>query len=345
VKLEVHLTRAPLRAPFVSSVDSVDVRELLLLRLEDADGCFGFGEAAPLPGHDGVRISDVQVGLEDCREVLGRGESLGHAELLRQCSALGVLPATLAAIDLALWDLAGRRAGVPVWRLLRADAVGEAIEVNATIGAIDRAGAADQAATAVRAGFRTLKLKVGVGDDAGRVAAVRAAAGPHVGLRLDANGVWSPLQAAASLRALEPAGIELCEEPVHGLEQIAELSALTSVPLAIDETAAQPGALERRVADAVCLKVARCGGIGRLLSAAALARASGYRLYLASMLDGPLGIAAGLHAAAAVAPELPCGLATLPLFADREDPLPARDGRIALPRGAGLGDDLERWYT
>ena len=67
-------------------------------------------------------------------------------------------------------------------------------------------------------------------------------------------------------------------------------------------------------------------------------------MYLASTLDGPLGIAAALHAAAVVRPERPCGLATLALFADREDPLPARDGRIAVPEGAGLGDGLISWY-
>ena len=67
-------------------------------------------------------------------------------------------------------------------------------------------------------------------------------------------------------------------------------------------------------------------------------------MYLASTLDGPLGIAAALHAAAAIRPDRPCGLATLALFADREDPLPASGGRIGLPSGPGLGDGLSDWY-
>ncbi len=81
------------------------------------------------------------------------------------------------------------------------------------------------------------------------------------------------------------------------------------------------------VADAVCLKISRCGGIGGLVAAAALVRSTGAEVYLASTLDGPLGIAAALHAAAALAsrgPVPPCGLATLDLFDGIADPLARR---------------------
>jgi L-alanine-DL-glutamate epimerase-like enolase superfamily enzyme len=94
------------------------------------------------------------------------------------------------------------------------------------------------------------------------------------------------------------------------------------------------------VADAVCLKISRCGGIGGLLAAAALVRASGAEVYLASTLDGPLGIAAAVHVAAALASRGPvphCGLATLGMFAGIEDPLPAHEGQIAVPSAPGLG--------
>jgi L-alanine-DL-glutamate epimerase-like enolase superfamily enzyme len=90
------------------------------------------------------------------------------------------------------------------------------------------------------------------------------------------------------------------------------------------------------VCDAVCLKIARYGGISGLIDASARARHAGYRVYLASTLDGPLGIAAALHAAAVVHPDLPCGLATLSLFVDVDDRLPALAGRIAVPAAPGL---------
>jgi L-alanine-DL-glutamate epimerase-like enolase superfamily enzyme len=107
----------------------------------------------------------------------------------------------------------------------------------------------------------------------------------------------------------------------------------------MDESAAVPGALASGATDAVCLKLGRCGGISGLLACATLVRASGAEPYVASTFDGPLGIAAAVHAAAALRIEAACGLATLGLFAD-EDAEPAalrpRDGAIAVPPGPGL---------
>ena len=209
--------------------------------------------------------------------------------------------------------------------------------VNATIGAEDRAGAAATADAARRAGFRCVKLKVGIGDDAGRVAAVRAALGPDVQLRLDANGAWTVDEAVRAITALAPAGLELVEEPVHGIGPLREVRERVAVRIAMDETAAEPGSLASGAADAVCLKLARCGGISGLLACASLVRASGAEPYVASTFDGPLGIAAALHAAAALRLEPACGLATLALFEDAgEHDLEARDGVIAVPREPGL---------
>jgi o-succinylbenzoate synthase len=344
VKLAIELIEARLRAPFVSARSSVTARRLGLVRLQAADGTVGHGEAAPLEGYDAASLGDVLAALDDCRDPLSHSDGEDREELLAQCARRAVLPHAVAAIDLALWDLAGRRAGQPVWRLLGATET-PSVEVNATIAAPDRSGAVAEAAVAREAGFRTLKLKVGTGDDAGRVAAVRAFAGPDMQVRLDANGAWSVEEAAAALRTLAPAGIELCEEPVHGLEQTEALDAATDVPIAIDETIQQPGALDRRVCDAVCLKIARGGGITGVIEQARRARAAGYEVYLASTLDGPLGIAAALHAAAAIAPDRPCGLATLGTFEDRHDPLPATNGRITAPVGPGLGEGLISWYS
>jgi L-alanine-DL-glutamate epimerase-like enolase superfamily enzyme len=343
VRLEIDLLEARMRAPVFSSRASVEVRPLLLVGLWASDGVVGHGEAAPLRGYDGVGIEDVRAALEDCRGALADSEGTDRSQLLAQCRRLAVLPQAVAAIDLALWDLAGRRAGEPVWRLLGAPEAAS-IDVNGTIASADRASAAAQAAALRAAGFRCLKVKVGLGDDAGRLAAVRAAAGPDISLRLDANGAWTAEEALASLRALAPAGIELCEEPVSGLEAVRRVSAQSSVRVSIDETAAQPGALDVRACDAVCLKISRCGGISGVLTDARRAQAAGYEVYLASTLDGPLGIAAALHAAAVLGPDRPCGLATLSLFEGRKDPLPASAGQIPAPTGPGLGEGLLDWY-
>jgi L-alanine-DL-glutamate epimerase-like enolase superfamily enzyme len=318
----------------------------LLVSLEAADGHVGHGEAAPLESFDGVGVGEVRAALEDCRQPLSQsdGADTEREQVRDACRRVAMLPQAVAAIDLALWDLAGRRARAPIWQLLRPSSSTPEVEVNATIASADRAGAAREAAAARAAGFGTVKVKVGIGDDAGRVAAVRAAAGPAMAIRLDANGAWTVAEARATLDALAPAGIELCEEPVRGARELAECSEVTEVPLAIDETAAEPGALDRRLCAAACLKISRCGGISDTLDAATRARRAGYQVYLASTLDGPLGIAAALHAAAAIGPDRPSGLATLGRFEGRLDPFPSRAGRMRPPIGCGLGDGLLGWY-
>jgi o-succinylbenzoate synthase len=344
MNLDIDLLWARLRAPFVSASGSLRERGLVRVRLEDSHGHPGIGEAAPLPEYHGVSVEDVLEALGACQAILAAmPPSASPREALAEWTRIAPLPA-VAAVDMALWDLEGRRAGQPLWRLLGAKAA-EPVEVNYTIAAADRAGAAAQADEARAAGFRCVKAKAGLGDDAGRLAAVRAVLGRDVALRLDANGAWSVEEAIASLRVLAPVGIELCEEPVHGLEQTrAVAAAVPEVAIALDETASGAGALEDRVCQAVCLKIAACGGITGLLEAARQARAAGYEVYLASTLDGPLGIAAALHTAAVLRPDRPCGLATLGLFAERHDPWPANAGRIEVPAGAGLGDGLAGWY-
>jgi L-alanine-DL-glutamate epimerase-like enolase superfamily enzyme len=339
MKMVVRRHALRLREPLQSAYGAVAERELLIVAITDEDGVSGYGEAAPLEAYDGVSIARVQAALELYRPVIEGATGMNGAEVVDACRRVDDLPEAFAAIDLALWDRAGRRSGKPIASLVT-DAPARTVAVNATLSAIDRAGAALQAELAVEQEFKCLKIKVGVGDDPGRVAAVRAVAGPHVALRVDANGAWDVEQAVRNIEALAPAGLELVEEPVHGLAGMREVRRRVATRVAIDETAAEHGALTAGVADAVCLKISRCGGISGLLAAAALVRASGAEVYVASTLDGPLGVAAGVHAAAALASRgaLPaCGLATLAMFEGIADPLAAAHGEIALPLGPGLG--------
>jgi L-alanine-DL-glutamate epimerase-like enolase superfamily enzyme len=343
MRLEVTPVRLALQTPLVTAWGELREREILRVRLAWSADDYGIGEAAPLELYDGVSLGAAAAALDAYGELLRSADARsGHAELLAACAAERDLPQALAAIDLALWDRAGRRTGRPVARLLAAGAAAR-VPVNATLGAEDRAGAAAQAAEAARAGFGCVKVKVGIGDDAGRLAAVRAAAGPDMAIRVDANGAWStPHEAIANLRALAPTGLEYAEEPIHGVDALAAVRAARVVPVAMDETAAEPGAAGSGATDAVCLKIARCGGITGLMRDARAARDAGSEVYVASSLDGPLGVAAGVHAAAALAAGGPlpwCGLATLETFERLEGLLPVHGGAIAVPDGPGLVGD------
>ncbi len=339
MKLDFERRSLRFKHPLRTSYGELGKRELLIVSVTGDDGVAGYGEAAALEPYDGVSLSRAQAALERYAPVLAGAKGVNGAQILDACRRVDDLPQALAAVDLALWDRGGRISGRSVASLIT-DTPPPTVRVNAALAAVDRAEAARQAAAAIEDGFDCIKVKVGLGDDAGRVAAVRAAAGPEVALRLDANGAWDVEEAVRAIDALAPAGLELVEEPVHGIQDVRRVRERVAVRVAIDETAAEHGALGAGVADAVCLKISRCGGIGGLLVAATLVRASGAEAYVSSTLDGPLGVAAGVHAAAALASRGPvphCGLATLSLFAEIEDPLRARNGLIAVPSGPGLG--------
>jgi L-alanine-DL-glutamate epimerase-like enolase superfamily enzyme len=334
VEHATHRLATPLRTAY----GDVAQRELFTLRLTAADGVTGRGEAAPLEPYDGVPAELVERALERYAAVLADGDGMTGPQLVDACREVADLPQALAAVDLALWDAAGRRAGRPLAEMLTDDPRPD-VPVNATIGATDRAAAVQAAAAAADAGFGCVKVKVGTGDDDGRLAAVRRAVGPYVALRIDANGAWEVDEAVAAIERLARHELELVEEPVSGIAALRSVRERVAVRIAMDETAAEHGAIASGAADAVCLKLSRAGGIGALLAQAALVRALGAEVYLASTLDGPLGIAAALHCAAALRVELPCGLATLPLVGNGfGDPLPVHHGRIRLPAGPGLGD-------
>jgi L-Ala-D/L-Glu epimerase len=329
VGLSLRTVRYALRAPIRASWGEIRARETIRVRLDFPDGTHGEGEAAPLEPFDGVSLDAVRSALDGYAEVLKHAEPT--ADVLAACKAERDLPQALAAIDLALWDHASRRTNIPLAKLIHPLAADE-VAVNATIGADDRAGAAAAAAQAVRDGFRCVKVKVGIGDDAGRLAAVRAAVGPDVQMRVDANGAWrTPEEALQNLRMLAPVGLELCEEPIHGVEGLRAVAAESPVRIAMDETHA-PGS---GAAQLVCLKISR-GGISAVLEDARAAREAGSGVYLTSTFDGPLGIAAAVHTAAALRISRPCGLATLANFAEATGAPEPRGGTIRVPSDPGL---------
>jgi O-succinylbenzoate synthase len=216
--------------------------------------------------------------------------------------------------------------------------VRERVAVNALVPALPAEAAARAAADAAASGFGTVKVKVGTGAaaDLDRVAAVRAAVGPRVQLRVDANGTWDLEEAAALVSRLSRYDIELVEEPVAGIEELARLRRRVSVPVAADESLRSlddARALARLGAtDAAVVKVQPLGGVRPAL---AVAEASAVPVIVSSMLETSIGLATGL-ALAACLPELPyaCGLGTAALLAADvvAEPLVAVNGWLEVRR-------------
>lgn len=315
--------RVPLRRPFVTAGGVVADRELVVVRLEDDEGTPGWGEAAPFEPYDGIAIDDVW-------RALAAGPPARDAP-----------PQARTAWELSELDLQARRRGRPL-----GTPGADAIPVNLTLPAGPADEVAAAAAAGLRDGYSCFKLKVGLPDDEERVAAVRGAIGAWPALRVDANGAWSATEAVERIDELGRFDLELVEQPCATLEELAEVRARTTLPIAADEpirTAADVlRAAELGACDVVNVKLAGSGGLGPARDALRAAEEAGMRAWLSSTLDGPWAIAAALQLAAEQRLTLACGLATLDLFdarLARALPRP-RNGLMAVPSGPGLGVDV-----
>jgi O-succinylbenzoate synthase len=216
-------------------------------------------------------------------------------------------------------------------------AVRDDVEVNALVPALAPDAAARLAAEFVSEGFRTIKIKVGpTATDESRVWAIRDAVGPTVKLRLDCNGTWDIDTAVAVINRLAAVDLEIIEQPVAMLDELARLRRLVSVPLAADESVRSTEDARRLAAldaaDAVVVKVQCVGGFSAAME---IGDAVGRPVIVSSLYETSVGLAVGLALAAAL-PELPyaCGLATAgALAADVvTDPLLAVGGRLRVRR-------------
>jgi L-alanine-DL-glutamate epimerase-like enolase superfamily enzyme len=341
--IEVIPYALPFAEPYLTARGALMRREMVLLRVRDGDGVVGLGEAVPLALRGGVSLSVV------VRELERWGET-------REVDGLSA-PAR-CAVETALMDLRGRRIGEGLGEGVR----DEAVPCNATLVAGPPDAVAVEAERWARDGFTTFKLKLGAETaknipqggfsrtrDVEQVRAVRSTLGPGLRIRVDANEAWDLETAKATLAALEPFEVELAEQPVAGLEAMAALAANTSIPLAADESVATLAEAEEAVTLGACtytgIKLSKVGGPEKALAIADVLPA-----YVASALDGPVGIAAAAQVALSLAetghPErlhLAHGLATQRLFASTIAAVECEvhDGMLHLPSGPGLGVEID----
>ena len=214
-----------------------------------------------------------------------------------------------AAMDVALHDLAARRAGVSLVELLGGAAGEQRVPTDVTVSAGEPDELAATTAKRTTEGFTVLKLKVGTDatTDVARVRAVRDAA-PDARIRVDANQGWTAEEAISVIRALEDAGlgIEFVEQPVdrYDVAGLARVTGAVDTPVMADESVFAPRDLEavidRRAADLVNVKLAKCGGLGVARDLLERARAAGMGTIVGSMMEGPIGVGAAAALVAAV---------------------------------------------
>jgi muconate cycloisomerase len=289
----VHLRK---RFPLRISRGDIAGSDNLFMSLT-AGGLTGWGEMAPGATEGAATTAEGRAMLEAfCAE----GLPGSIHETWAAARAAGVAPCAMAALDMALWDLAAKRAGMPLHRLLGLPR--RARPSSVTVGINPPEVVRERVPVLLAQGARALKVKLGspegVEADQAIFAAVQEAAeGSGAPLRVDANGGWSPDGARRMMAWLAARGAEYVEQPLaEGLEDaLPALFRGRALPIFVDESCRVSGdvpALAPSV-DGVNLKLMKCGGITEALRIVATARAHGLQTMIGCMGESSVSIAAG----------------------------------------------------
>ncbi len=332
------------------------VSPFVLVRLHTDEGLVGLGEVSCTPiwsGEDQVTaVHYIQTYLAPL--LIGADPTAVQRLSATMDRVLAGNPFTKAGVEMALWDLLGKVAGLPLYRLLGGP-VRDYVPTKFSVSGVEPERAAAIAAWAVEQGFTAMKVKVGVDpeQDVARVRAVREAVGPGVRLGVDANGGWSPRVAVPTIRRLCEYDILFAEQPVAPLDitWMADVRRQVPVPVMADEsvnTAQDAMALARAgAADILSVYIGKGGGIGAARKVAAIAEAAGLTCTVGSNLELGVASAAMIHLAMASpgvgAEQFPCDILG-PFFYEGDvlaEPLPITAGAARPLERPGLGVELD----
>jgi D-galactarolactone cycloisomerase len=356
VAIEARTYRVPIAVPLRTSFGVMHDRPAVVVRVRDADGTEGWGEAwcnFPTVGaeHRARLINDV-VGPR----FVGRafeGPAAAYLDVSRalevlviQTAEVGPIAQALAGIDIALWDLAARKAKVPLYQALGGDAaVVDSVPVYAS--GLNPEFPERIATERQRGGHRAFKLKIGFERklDLRNLAALRDALGPDATMMVDANQGYDLDTAVAMADAIAPFNLAWYEEPMRADAPLAvwqTLAAASKVPLAGGENlrgAEFDQAIRAGVFAVVQPDVAKWGGFSGTLPVARQTVAAG-RMFCPHWLTGGIGLVASLHLLAAAGGPglLEFDANPNPLREMLGGPLLGIDeGRVKVSQGLGLG--------
>ncbi len=310
-KLEAIPVRVPLKAGMVTKTAHGDhhTSDYVVVRVYTDDGIIGLGEATVSALWSGETSKSCVSALHDLIGPALVGSDPAQISLLRKRMdfLIKVNPFTKAAVEMALWDIAGKARGVPVYELLGGK-VREIIPTKMMIGAFEVPHVQALAKQFLDWGIKCLKVKVGLdlAGDMARVKAVRDVAGPDIALTIDANCGWNVTTARIALERLRPFHLLVAEQPIlpGDTEAMASLRP-SGIPIMADESvftlADAWNVLRAHAADVVSIYPGKNGGIAASIEIAHVAAAAGVPCHIGSNLELGIGSAAMLHLAVAVA--------------------------------------------
>jgi muconate cycloisomerase len=343
----------PMLKPVIMAGEEVARADNVLVRVETGDGLVGWGEAASAPLMTGETLESIVAAVHFL------GSALRGREVLDISGALTAMHGRMygnngakAAIEIALYDLAGRATAKPVHALLGEKKRGR-MALLAVVGGGDFDGDLQDAAKKKATGFTAYKIKVGIDTaerDAERTRAICRLLGPDLLISADANQGFSTVEALDFVRAVEGSGLGFFEQPVaaEDLDGMAQVAAVTDIAIGADEGIHSLDDIERhrerKAARGVSLKAIKLGGIGAVIEASRLCDRLGMSVNISCKTgESSIACAAALHAATVI-PGLAWGL-TLTHTALGEDitahPLPTARGHADALDRPGLGIEVD----
>lgn len=308
-KVEIGEVRIPLRVPFKTSLRTVSEVNDIIVRITADNGMVGYGEAPATAVITGDTLGSIRCAISDfiAPSIIGMDienldgiEKKLHSCILKNTSAK-------AAVDMAVYDLYAKNLGKPLYKVLGGNRCSFETDLTISVNPVEEM--VRDSLDAVNRGFRCLKIKVGKEGlkDVERIAAIRAAVGPDIALRVDANQGWTAKDSIRIIRALEDRGldIDLVEQPVscHDFKGMQAVTAAVATPILADESVFSVEdairLLDGRAADLINIKLMKTGGIYEALKICAVAEAYGKECMIGCMLESKIAVSAAAHLAAA----------------------------------------------
>jgi len=353
--LEVRLVSWPLKMKRRHGVGDVDkVLPGVILRLTSEDGTIGWGEAAPWSVFSGTAEANLAA-----LDVYLRPLIIGR----RACEVAQIMDASAhalvghgeakAALEMALYDLWGRSAGLRVADLL-GGVFREAIPLSVSIANPDFEADLEFLDERLADGVRLFKVKTGFlthREDLARLEALKARMPRDAEIRIDYNQGLEPYGAVAKLRDMERFSPGFIEQPVkrHQRAAMGDLARAIDTPILADESVFNPAEaadlVAARYADAVSIKLMKAGGLTAARTIAAITGAVGIPAYGGTMYEAGIALTAGIHLVAAT-PNLSLGAefytSTFVLGVEiLRNPVRLEGGHSHLPSGPGLGIEID----
>jgi muconate cycloisomerase len=312
-KIETIPIRLPTRRVHQWTGLTTPIGVYVIIKLYTDEGLIGLGEAPVLKdwgGDYGKYFGETpQTTVHIINDILApvlNGQDPGRFESIHALmdKAVRGYPYCKAAIDGALYDVVGRALQVPAYQLL-GGLFRERIPIAHSLGLMEVEKAVEEALQAKAEGVKTIKLKVGVDPkrDVELVKQIRGAIGPDVNICVDANQGYPTAKVAVKIaKAMEEYNLLYMEQPVEGIDQMAEVARRVDTPIMADESAWTAEdvieIVEKKAADMISIYTTKPGGLFKAKTVAAVAEAAGLKCNVNGSVETGVGNAANIHLAA-----------------------------------------------